>query len=217
MWPLVPMVRYDQRYANAIGKWMLNAANASRLFYPNEIPDEHQTIPEEKEHTKGVIAYEGLIKKAHYEQYEHLEAPVAIGDGMHWNKDNPKVSQFSVYGSGHVGIAGAIISKTNVENILQLDLLATDFYRKEAFPSYLYYNPNPEVKEVIISIGEEELNIYDAIQRAFIAKNVTDSFTFKIGKENSSLLVLVPQDAEISEKNGKLYADDIIIDFKYIN
>ena len=217
MWPLVPMVRYDQRYANAIGKWMLNAANASRLFYPNEIPDEHQTIPEEKEHTKGVIAYEGLIKKAHYEQYEHLEAPVAIGDGMHWNKNNPKVSQFSVYGSGHVGIAGAIISKTNVENILQLDLLATDFYRKEAFPSYLYYNPNPEVKEVIISIGEEELNIYDAIQRAFIAKNVTDSFTFKIGKENSSLLVLVPQDAEISEKNGKLYADDIIIDFKYIN
>jgi hypothetical protein len=215
MWPLVPMVRYDQRYANTIGKWMLNAANASRLFYPNEIPDEHQTIPEEKEHTKGVIAYEALIKKAHYEQYEHLEAPVAIGDGMHWNKDNPKVSQFSVYGSGHVGIAGAIISKTNVENILQLDLLATDFYKNKAYPSYLYYNPNPEVKDVTISTGEQELKIYDTIQRAFIAENVTDSFTFKISKENSSLLVLVPQDAEILEKDGKLYANDIVIDYRY--
>tara|TARA_B110000503_G_C7078272_1_gene383936 strand:- start:94 stop:1281 length:1188 start_codon:yes stop_codon:yes gene_type:complete len=215
MWPLVPMVRYDQRYANSIGKWMLNAANASRLFYPNEIPDEHQTIPEEKKHTKGVIAYEALIKKAHYEQYEHLEAPVAIGDGMHWNKDNPKVSQFSVYGSGHVGIAGAIISKTNVENILQLDLLATDFYKDKAYPSYLFYNPNPEVKEVIISTGNQELKIYEAMQRAFIAKNVTSSFTFKVDKENSSFIVLVPQDAKIMEKEGKLYANDVVIDFRY--
>jgi hypothetical protein len=134
---------------------------------------------------------------------------------MHWNKDNPKVSQFSVYGSGHVGIAGAIISKTNVENILQLDLLATDFYKNKAYPSYLYYNPNPEVKDVTISTGEQELKIYDTIQRAFIAENVTDSFTFKISKENSSLLVLVPQDAEILEKDGKLYANDIVIDYRY--
>lgn len=220
MWPLVPMVRYDQSYANAIGKWMLNAANASRLFYPYEIPDEHQTIPEEKVHTKGVIAYEGLIKSSHYEEeglYLDLKAPVAIGDGMKWNKDNPKVSQFSVYGSGHVGIAGSIISKTNVDNILQLDLLATDFYKDEAYPSYLYYNPNPDVKEVTISIGTKELKIYDAIQRAFIAKNVSGSFTFKIEKENSSLLVLIPQESIISAKGGKLYADDVVIDYHYLS
>ncbi len=215
MWPLVPMVRYDQRYANSIGKWMLNAANASRLYYPNEIPDDHQTIPEEKEHTKGVIAYEGLIKKAHYKQYEDIQAPVAIGDGMHWNKDNPKVSQFSVYGSGHVGIAGSIISKTNVENILQLDLLATDFYKSGAYPSYLYYNPNPETKEMTISVGQSEVKIYDAMQRAFIANNVKNNVAFSIAKEHASLLVFVPQNAIILEKNGKLYANDVIIDYRY--
>ncbi len=217
MWPLVPMVRYDQRYANTIGKWMLNAANASRLFYPYEIPDEHQTIPEEKEYTKGVIAYEGLIKSNDYEEFKHLKAPVAIGDGPRWIEGNPNISQFSVYGSGHVGIAGAIISRTNIENILQLDLLATDFYREKAFPSYLYYNPNPEAKEVTISVGKNEVKIYDAIKRAFITKKVKGSFTFKVTKENSSLLVLVPQDAEISEKDGKLYADDVIIDYHYGN
>ncbi|WP_282160910.1 hypothetical protein [Ulvibacterium marinum] len=218
MWPLVPMVRYDQRYANTIGKWMLNAANASRLFYPNEIPDEHQTIPEEKEHTKGVIAYEGLIKSSHYEEeglYLDLKAPIAIGDGMKWNKDNPKVSQFSVYGSGHVGIAGSIISKTNIENILQLDLLATDFYKTEAFPSYLYYNPNSETREITISVGPKEVKIYDAIKRAFIAKNIKNNFSFSINKESSSLLILVPQDAVVLEKNGKLYADDRVIDYRY--
>jgi hypothetical protein len=218
MWPLVPMVRYDQRYANTIGKWMLNAANASRLFYPYEIPDDHQTIPEEKEHTKGVIAYEGLINKSHYVEeglYLDVKAPVAIGDGMKWNKDNPKVSQFSVYGSGHVGIPGAIISKTSIENILQLDLLATDFYKGKAYPSYLYYNPNPEVKVVTISTTEQELKIYDAIQRAFIAKKVTGSFTFNISQEHSSILVFVPQDAVISERGNKLYADDVVIDYHY--
>ncbi|MDD7886340.1 hypothetical protein [Flavivirga sp. 57AJ16] len=215
MWPLVPMVRYDQRYASAIGKWMLNAGNALKFFYPYEIADEHQTIPEQKQYTKGVIAYEGLIKEAHFEKYEHLQAPVAIGDGPHWVKGNPDVSQFSVYGSGHVGIAGAIISNTNVENILQLNLLATDFYRDDAFPSFLYYNPNPEAKEVTISIGEKQLKIYDAIKRAFIAENVKNNFTFSLAKEQASLFVWVPQDAVISEKDGKLYADDVIIDYRY--
>lgn len=215
MWPLVPMVRYDQRYANSIGKWMLNAANASRLFYPNEIPDEHQTIPEEKEHTKGVIAYEGLIKKAHYPQYEYIKAPVAIGDGMHWNKDNPKVSQFSVYGSGHVGIAGAIISKTNIENILQLDVLVTDFYKEKAFPSYLYYNPNPDSKVVTINIGHDKVKIYDAVKRAFISKGVSELFSFSLEKENSALLVFIPVNAKIEIRDGKLYADNVVIDYRY--
>ena len=215
MWPLVPMVRYDQRYANMIGKWMLNASNALKFFYPYEMPDEHQSIPEQKHHTKGVIAYEGLIKKSHFEEYEDLKAPIAIGDGPHWVKGNPDVSQFSVYGSGHVGIAGSIISSTNIQNILQLDLLATDFYREKAFPSYLYYNPNSEIKEVTISVGKNKLKIYDALKRAFIAEKVTNNFMFTISKEQSSLLVMVPQDAVISEKNGKLYADDVIIDYKY--
>lgn len=217
MWPLVPMVRYDQRYANMIGKWMLNASNALKLFYPYEIPDEHQSIPEQKHHTKGVIAYEGLIKESHFEEYEDIEAPIAIGDGPHWVKGNPDVSQFSVYGSGHVGIAGSIISKTNIETILQLDLLATDFYRSDAFPSFLYYNPNPEIKAVTIFLGDKPLKIYDAIQRAFIAENVSDNFTFNIAKEQALVLVRVPQDAIISEKNGKLYANDIVIDYRYSN
>jgi len=215
MWPLVPMVRYDQRYASAIGKWMLNASNALKFFYPYEIADEHQTIPEQKQYTKGLIAYEGLIKKAHFEKYENLEAPVAIGDGPHWVKGNPDVSQFSIYGSGHVGIAGSIISNTNVENILQLNLLATDFYRGEAFPSFLYYNPNPEVKEITIAVGENELKMYDAMQRAFIAENVKNNFTFTVINEQASLLVWVPQEAVISEKEGKLYANDVIIDYNY--
>ena len=36
---LVPLVRYDERFAHAIGKWVLNAANAARLFYPRADPN----------------------------------------------------------------------------------------------------------------------------------------------------------------------------------
>ncbi len=39
------------------------------------------------------------------------------------------------------GVFGSIIKTTNVDKILQLDLLATDFYRDAAHTTYLYYNP----------------------------------------------------------------------------
>ena len=38
--PLVPMVKYQPSLHRAIGKWMLNNVNASRLFFPNEIASE---------------------------------------------------------------------------------------------------------------------------------------------------------------------------------
>lgn len=58
----VPLVRYDDRFARAIGKWMLNAANASRLFYPNALDKAHQTdyTWSEKYDPTSCIAYEGL-------------------------------------------------------------------------------------------------------------------------------------------------------------
>jgi nucleoside 2-deoxyribosyltransferase len=65
-WPLVPMVKYDARYAAAIGKWMLNVTNAARLCYPYEIDDAHQWLPEKKELSKNVIAYEGIRKADDY-------------------------------------------------------------------------------------------------------------------------------------------------------
>ena len=39
---LVPLVRYDKRFARAVGKWMLNVANATRLMYPGYLPSNLQ-------------------------------------------------------------------------------------------------------------------------------------------------------------------------------
>tara|TARA_R110000868_G_scaffold121097_2_gene321336 strand:- start:1945 stop:3675 length:1731 start_codon:yes stop_codon:yes gene_type:complete len=214
MWPLVPMVRYDPRYANVVGKWMLNASNAIKFFYPYEIADDHQTIPEQKEYTKGVIAYEGLIKKSHLKKYENIQAPVAIGDGPNWIEGNPDVSQFSVYGSGHVGIAGAIIEKTDVPEILKLNCLATDFYRGAAYPTFLLYNPFEKEKTVTYQTkNTEKVDLYDAITHQIILKNVTQSGKIIIPVEGSRLIVELPAGSRINLKDGKYYVNNTVISY----
>ena len=50
-------------------------------------------------------------------------------------------TNLGLYGSSHVGIFGAIIEKTNVEGILGLDLLVTDYYGPEAYPTIMRVDP----------------------------------------------------------------------------
>jgi len=217
-WPLVAMVRYDQSYATAIGKWMLNAANAARLFYPENIPEEHQTIPQLASATKGIIGYEGLVKESTFDKYAHIPAPVAQGDGPHWVPGkNPDVSQFSVYGSAHVGIFGSIIRRTDVEGILQLDLLTTDFFRGEAYPSYLYYNPYDEAREVTLDLSSQsgKVDLYDAVQGRFVARGVSSGSRIDLPGGGSAVIVCVPSGAQISYEGNKLLAEGVVIDYHF--
>lgn len=216
-WPLVPLVRYDQSYASAIGRWMLNAANAAKLFYPQYMPTDHQTLPELAGVTKGVIAYEGMIKRSSFKQFEHLQAPVAQGDGPLWVPDgkNPPESQFSVYGSGHVGIFGSIIDTTNVPGILRLDLLATDFYHDKAYPSYLYYNPYPVSKSVSVKVeGGKAVDIYNTVTGRFIATNVTKNKTITLPARSSAVLVMAPARGKRTIQGSKYKVDGVVVDYR---
>ena len=216
-WPLIPMVRYDQSFANAIGKWMLNAANAARFFYPKYMPADHQTIPQMADVTKGVIGYEGIIKKSSYKQHENLQAPVAQGDGPLWVAgENPEVSQFSVYGSAHAGIFGSIIRNTEVEGILQLNLLATDFFHDEAYPSFLYYNPYPSKKTVSVKIdNDKKIDLYNTVTGGFIARNVSASATINLLPKTAAVIVCVPSGGKVIYDKGKMMVNGIVVDYKY--
>ncbi len=214
-WPLVAMVRYDPSYANAIGKWMLNAANAARLFYPQYMPRDHQTIPQQAEVTKGVIGYEGIVKQSTFDKYAHIKAPVAQGDGPNWVPGkNPDVSQFSVYGSAHVGIFGSIIRSTDVPGILQLNLLSTDFFRKEAYPSFLYYNPYPESKTVTLSgLPEEATDVYDVTTNAFLVRKANNASTIQIPATSAVVLVFSPAGGTIMHKENKVFINNVIVNY----
>lgn len=62
---MVPLVRYDDSYARAMGKWILNVAANSRYFYANAWKPEEQTSWEwaKANDPTFAIAYEGLRKK----------------------------------------------------------------------------------------------------------------------------------------------------------
>ncbi|HEY9343543.1 MAG TPA: hypothetical protein VIQ23_18345 [Hanamia sp.] len=215
-WPLVPMVRYDPSYATAIGKWMLNAANAARFFYPQYMPDDHETIPQLADVTKGVIGYEGIIKKSSYKDHEGLKGPVAQGDGPLWvPNENPEVSQFSVYGSAHVGIFGSIIRATEVEGILQLNLLATDFFHDKAYPSFLYYNPYAEKKTISIKINDgKKVDLYNTVTASFIARNVSSSAEINLLPKSAAVIICVPSNGKVMYEGGRMLVNGVVIDYK---
>ncbi len=213
-WPLIPIVRYDPRYARAIGKWMLNAANAARLCYPYEIPDGNQWLPEKKPVTRNVIAYEGLRKKDTYGK-KSLEnvSPVALGDGPQWAPDQPDVSMFSIYGSSFAGIFGSIIKKTNVEGILQLNCLSTDFYRDKAFPTYLYFNPYNQEKAVEYIPQTSPADLYDMVTGSVVLKNVKGKGNISIPANEARVIVEIPSGTEIIRSNGKLTANGTVVSY----
>jgi hypothetical protein len=61
---LAPLCRYEARYAHDLGKWLLNLANAARLFYPDAHDANHQSSYAwaSQHDPNSVIAYEGLRK-----------------------------------------------------------------------------------------------------------------------------------------------------------
>lgn len=216
-WPLVPMVRYDQSYASAIGKWMLNAANAARFFYPQYMPDSQETIPHLAAVTKDVIGYEGMVRRSTYQKHENLKGPVAQGDGPLWVPGkNPEESQFSIYGSSHVGIFGSIIRATDVEGILQLNLLATDFYHDKAWPSFLYYNPYTENKKVTFNFeNDKKVDLYDVVTGRFVARNVLTSATIELLPENAAIIVCVPSGGKVTYEEGRMKVDGVVVDYQF--
>ena len=144
-----------------------------------------------------------------------LKAPIAIGDGPHWTPDNPDVSQFSVYGSGHVGIAGAIIDTTDVPGILKLDCLATDFYRADAYPTYLLYNPYEASKTVRYTCqGTEKVDLYDALSHQVIARDVTSESAIEIPAQQSILIVEIPSGSLVEERDGTYYVEDVVVAYQ---
>lgn len=215
MMPLSAMVRYDQSYARAVGKWALNASNAARFCYPYDMPDSLQAIPQHKAVTKNVIAYEGVIKESIYPQFKGI-TPFAQGDGPLWHDGMPQQTMFSVYGSGHVGFFGGTIQPTNVPEILQIDCRATDFYKKRgAHPTYLFYNPYQEEKTVSFDAGLKRVDLYDTVSRQFLLRGVRGNVRFPIQADAARVLVVIPAGTWISVENKVLMAGSIPIDYGY--
>ena len=342
---IVPIVRYDERFANAVGKWMLNLANAARLFYPAYLPEGQQTDYNwsVKYDTNSSIAYEGLRQSyceidrltqdyqttagkiisgtiddtkgtnkiyqtftedfndrlehtwkieltptdihkitiagktsgAENESFEfsfsnspsgpytplcsfNSKTDFAISANINtgertiylmvkdtnsrgkvadtifiddiWIESRSKLSPYAtgdakssgwgktnlgVYGSVFVGILAGLIDKTNIEGVLQLDCLATDFFHTPAYPTYLYYNPFSKSVNIKLETGDNTKDLYECLNNTFIADNITGNLNISIPPKSSKLIVICPANSIITHSNNKLYSDDICIDYFY--
>jgi len=204
---IVPIARYDARYARDIGKWMLHAANAARLFYPDSLPPDQQSDWGWAGDPRHAVAYEGL--KYHWDS--PTQALSAEGDpiSQKWGPCNR-----SLYSSVFVGIFGAMVARTDVPAILQLDLLVTDLFRDRAYPTFLYYNPYPQSKNITVDAGSEARDLYDEVRGEFIARNVHGRTQIEIAPDSARVVALVPATAPLSHQGCQTLANGVVIDYR---
>ena len=202
---LVPLVRYDTRFARAIGKWVLNAENSSRLFYSNYLSDSDQDGRSwaKQYDPNSVIAYEALLKTDN-------NWIRATGDAVSggWAATN-----LGLYGSSHVGILGAIIDSTNVPMILKLDLLKTDYFHKSAYPSFLIFNPYNINQDITMDVGTNSNDIYDEVSHLVIAQNVKGKTSISIPADQAIIAVIIPAGGIMNYQLDKTLVNGIIIDY----
>jgi len=369
---LAPLARYDSRYAHDLGKWILNLANAARLFYANALDAEHQSSYawDSAYDPKSVIAYEGLRKwkrsdantaradyrtaagkilegsfiSTHYYREEPPEVEVLEetldGDCARlehtWEFDlpdcperflvvaaervdqghrdnafrfsyatNPEgpfteafrlerdgspqvkelpaflsgklyvkvqstdrskgqvacdqlrvdamaisyrseigpyaqgdmivsfidlvksytvpivlyrpasvVTDLGLYGSAHVGNLGGILKPTNIEKILRVDLLKTDYFHGPAYPTFLYYNPYPTSKQVELDVGPEPKDLYDAVSKDFVLRKTSGKARITIPPDTARVVVLAPADEKLTRDGTHTLIGGVIVDYR---
>ena len=223
--PIVPVVRYDQRYARAIGKWMLNAANAARLFYGSELPDDYQSYPQYRGDVKRCIAYEA-VQPRHGKPYFGDRDDWGNWEGMeifakHYGTqpmrfaNEPRASQFTLYGAAQAGVFGGIIDRTNHPAILQLDCLKTDVFYGDAYPTYLYFNPYEENKEVAIDVGPGPVDLYDTVCGTFLRRNTSGKTSFSLAANAAAVIVLTPAGGDVTVEETKTLVNGVVIDYGF--
>ncbi len=204
---LVPLVRYDDGFARAIGKWVLNAANAARLFYPAYLAADHQDNAAWSvgNDSASVIGYEAL------HQQVSGKSPYGTGDAMTggWGATN-----LALYGSSHAGILGGIIDTTDVPMILQLNLLATDYYRRGAYPSYLFYNPYATLKTVHCDVGAGMHDVYDAVSNSFLRTGVSGVTTIDIPSDAAVIAVITPAGGQVTYDEERMLVNGVVVDYR---
>jgi len=204
---LVPAVRYDKRFARAIGKWMVNLANANRLFYPGFLPASLQDAASwsSANDPQQAIGYEALR-----EQWDG-QSPFSTGDALRggWAATN-----LALYGTSSVGYLGALVEPTDVVKILQLDLLKTDFFGAAAYPTFLYYNPYTQAENVTLEVGSDPVDIYDALTETFLVEDATGSVSISLPANEARMLVFCPAGGVITYATNKMLVDGVVVDYQ---
>jgi len=117
-------------------------------------------------------------------------------------------SDLSVYSSAFIGGLGALVAKTNVKGILQVNLDSTDSFGQNEYPNYLYYNPFATEKIIDFDGGLTPYDLYDTITKAIVAHNVTGVVHLKVPANSSKVVMVLPANSTYSIESGCIVIND---------
>ena len=204
---LVPVARYDDRFARAIGRWMVNLASASRLFYRPFLPDEKQDGEawSYENDPEGAVAYEAL--RGTWQG----QSPFATGDAVRggWAPTN-----FALYGGASVGYLAAVVDSTEVPGVLRLDLRKTDVYKAPSYPSFLVYNPHETESTITVPLPFGLYDVYDAASDTWLARGVSGRPAVSIPPDEARVLVFSTSGGTETTVDGVRRVNNIVIDYR---
>jgi len=207
---LAATAKYDTRYADSVGRWMLNIDNASRFFFADQLTgDEQQYGTDLTDGTKpgvvgsstgwaaddrsAAIAYEAVQPHATKGIYATSDVPTRSGS---WGTGSDAMG-LGMYGSSWIGLM-SIIHPTNVPNVLRTDLDALDPYGEKTYPTSLYYNPTGADAAVSVTVGSGAHDLYDTVSRQYLARGVTGTTSISVPRGGSVVLVTLPAGAPMT-------------------
>lgn len=192
---LLPALRYRPEYATDVAHYLLNIAANMRLFYADHIPRENQSRPD----LTSAVPYERLTRTV------DGHTPYASGDYD---------SHRSIYGGAYALTWGELVRPTEDSFILQMNLSRTDFLCAKAYPTYLYYNPYDQPKQISLPLGSGTYDLYDLKRGAFVKERQAGTTPLSIPSRDSRILVVVPAGAKRKQEKGVLLCDDVPVDFR---
>lgn len=201
---LAPLPRYDSRYSRDLGKLLLNLTNNARLFYPGYLPLDQQSSPAWAAESRNVVAYEGLRRE------KGGKTPYATGDALRlgW-----AATDYALYGAAQVGFLGALVEKTKHPAILKIDLLALDHFGPQAYPSYLFYNPYGQAKEIELEVGPEPVDLYDTVTKEFLGRGKQGRTNLTLLPKTAAVIVLPPAGGQREYVGNSLLVEGVFVDY----
>ena len=156
-WPLLAAVRYDERLAQPVGKWMYHAAHSARYFYPDQLDPEMQTDWEWASKHTFALPYEGLKDR---NCDTDKPGPYGCGDPtIHaWGPSN-----LGLYSGCLSGAFGATVEPTSDPKVLSFNVNVTDTYAPKSSLTKLIYNGGLEKSRVQIQVPEGSHAAWEAV------------------------------------------------------
>jgi hypothetical protein len=200
---LAPMVKYDSRYASAIGKYLLHLVNNAKVFFPQTLPLVRQTMTRYLPYDlSGSLCYEGFRRN-----YNGIDG-LAMGDATAMFS---QPSDLSIYSTAFIGALGGIVESTNVNGILQIDLNQTDSFGRNDYDQYLYYNPYSTDRTIKFVGADQRYDLFDAVNKRVVARNVSGTVNVTIPAEASSLLVVLPAKSQFFLSGSDILVGNVIV------